>query len=64
MRTSRTAVIAFDVPVDSAPRITYPAAPLADPPHPESAAQFFSFLQTAKAQHIFEAYGFIFLLAH
>ena len=64
MRTSLGAVIAFDVPVDRAPRITYPAALLADLPHPESAVQFFAFLQTAKAQHIFEAYGFIFLVAH
>ena len=64
MRTSRAAVVAFDVPVDRAPRITYPAALLTDPPHPESAEQFFAFLQTAKAQHIFEAYGFIFLLEY
>ena len=64
MRTSRAAVVAFDVPVDRIPRITYPAALLTDPPHPESAEQFFAFLQTAKAQHIFEAYGFIFLLEY
>ena len=64
MRTSLGAVIAFDVPVDRAPRITYPAALLADLPHPESAVQFFAILHTAKAQHIFEAYGFIFLVAH
>jgi len=64
MRTSVAAVIAFDVPVDRAPRITYPAALLAVPPHPESAVQFFAFLQTTKAQRIFEAYGFVFLLAH
>ena len=37
MRTSRAAVVAFDVPVDRVPRITYPAALLTDPPHQESA---------------------------
>ncbi|HIC58077.1 MAG TPA: molybdate ABC transporter substrate-binding protein [Acidobacteria bacterium] len=63
-RQSVDAVIAFDVPVGRGPRIIYPAAVSTEPPNPESAVQFFSFLQTAKAQQIFEAYGFISLLAH
>ena len=63
-RQSVDAVIAFDVPVGLGPRIIYPAAVSTEPPNPESAVQFFSFLQTAQAQQIFEAYGFISLLAH
>ena len=63
-RQSVDAVIAFDIPVGRGPRIIYPAAVSTEPPNPESAAQFFSFLQTAEAQQIFEAYGFISLLAH
>ena len=64
IRRSGDAVIAFDIPVGRGPRIIYPAAVSTEPPNPESAVQFFSFLQTAKAQQIFEAYGFISLLAH
>ena len=64
IRRSVDAVIAFDIPVGRGPRIIYPAAVSTEPPNPESAVQFFSFLQTAKAQQIFEAYGFISLLAH
>lgn len=63
-RQSVDAVIAFDIPVGRGPRIIYPAAVSTEPPNPENAAQFFSFLQTAEAQQIFEAYGFISLLAH
>jgi len=63
-RQSVNAVIAFDVPVGRGPRIIYPAAVSTEPPNPESAAQFFLFLQTSTAQQIFEAYGFISLLAH
>ena len=63
-RQSVDAVIAFDVPVGRGPRIIYPAAVSTEPPNPENAVQFFSFLQTAEAQQIFEAYGFISLLAH
>ena len=63
-RQSVDAVIAFDVPVGRAPRIIYPAAVSTEPPNPESAMQFFLFLQTSNAQQIFEAYGFISLLAH
>ena len=63
-RQSVDAVIAFDIPVGRGPRIIYPAAVSTEPPNPESAVQFFSFLQTAEAQQIFEAYGFISLLAH
>ena len=63
-RQSVDAVIAFDVPVGRGPRIIYPAAVSTEPPNPESAVQFFRFLQTSNAQQIFEAYGFISLLAH
>ena len=63
-RQSVDAVIAFDVPVGRGPRIIYPAAVSTKPPNPESAMQFFLFLQTSNAQQIFEAYGFISLLAH
>lgn len=63
-RQSVDAVIAFDVPVGRGPRIIYPAAMSTKPPNPESAMQFFLFLQTSNAQQIFEAYGFISLLAH
>ncbi len=63
-RQSVDAVIAFDIPVGRGPRIIYPAAVSTEPPNPENAVQFFSFLQTAEAQQIFEAYGFISLLAH
>ena len=63
-RQSVDAVIAFDVPVGRGPHIIYPAAVSTEPPNPESAVQFFRFLQTSNAQQIFEAYGFISLLAH
>ena len=63
-RQSVDAEIAFDIPVGRGPRIIYPAAVSTEPPNPENAVQFFSFLQTAEAQQIFEAYGFISLLAH
>ena len=63
-RQSVDAVIAFDVPVGRGPRIIYPAAVSTEPPNPESAVQFFRFLQMSNAQQIFEAYGFISLLAH
>ena len=63
-RQSVDAVIAFDVPVGRGPRIIYPAAVSTEPPNPESAVQFFRFLQTSNSQQIFEAYGFISLLAH
>lgn len=63
-RQSVDAVIAFDIPVGRGPRIIYPAAVSTEPPNPENAVQFFSFLQTVEAQQIFEAYGFISLLAH
>jgi molybdate transport system substrate-binding protein len=63
-RQSVDAVIAFDVPVGRGPRIIYPAAVSTEPPNPERAVQFFRFLQTSNAQQIFEADGFISLLAH
>ena len=62
MVMSTGAIIAFEVPLESGPRIVYPAAVLAAPPNLSGAVRFLGFLQSPKALRLFEASRFVSLL--
>jgi molybdate transport system substrate-binding protein len=56
---ARTAVIAFIVPPEKAPRIVYPAAVIAASRHADEAVRFLSFLRSAEAAAIFARSKFV-----
>jgi molybdate transport system permease protein len=57
-RMTRHAVVAFEVPADSAPPILYPAALVAGAAHAREAAEFLRALQDPATMAIFEGFGF------
>lgn len=58
VRTQRDVSVVYDVPVNAAPRIIYPAAVTRHAHHADEARAFLSFLRTADAAAIFTRYGF------
>jgi molybdate transport system substrate-binding protein len=58
---SKRVRVAFEVPRESGPRITYAAAPVAGARHAAAAAAFLRFLGGAAARAVFTRYGFIVL---
>mgnify|MGYP001552353101 FL=1 len=50
--------VAFTFPQDSYPTVVYPAAVLANAPHPSSAQAFLAFCTSSEAGSVFEAAGF------
>jgi molybdate transport system substrate-binding protein len=57
---ARRSRIAFEVPADQGPRITYVVAPLAGSSSPH-ARSFVRYLRSAAARAVFERYGFVVL---
>jgi molybdate transport system substrate-binding protein len=60
--TSLHVQVAFEVPLESGPRIVYPIGVSTDPQNREGAARFKDFLQSPEARRLFEASGFVSLL--
>jgi molybdate transport system substrate-binding protein len=56
---SRAVRIAFEVPRTEGPKISYPAAIVADSKQKPAAQRFINFLQSPRAQEIFRKYGFV-----
>jgi molybdate transport system substrate-binding protein len=56
---SRSVRIAYEVPPAEGPRISYPAAVIADSREKAAALRFLDFLQSAQAREIFRRAGFI-----
>jgi molybdate transport system substrate-binding protein len=56
---SRKVRVAFTVPPDQGPKISYPAALLKDAPQPEAAKKFLDYLGSEAAAKIFRQFGFI-----
>ena len=55
---SRAVRIAYEVPQSVGPKISYPAAVLAESTQPEAAQRFLDYLQSPAAQEVFRKYGF------
>ncbi len=55
---SKKVKIAYEVPPDDGPEITYPLAVLKDTRHPEAARRFAAYLTSHEARVVFEKYGF------
>jgi len=53
--------VAYEIPKEAAPHISYPLAVLKDAPHAEAAKRLAEFLASAEAARIFEEYGFTML---
>ena len=58
---SKKVKVAYEVPEQDAPRISYPVAVLAGSKQANAARRFLAFLQSDAARAIFEKYGFIVL---
>ncbi len=56
---SRVVRIAYEIPVNEGPDISYPAAVLADSRQQAAAQRFLDYLQSPPAQAIFRKYGFL-----
>lgn len=56
---SKKAEVAFNVPADQGPEITYAAAVITDARHPLQASAFLAYLKSEAAMKIFEKHGFI-----
>ncbi len=56
---ARHATVVFRVPVGEGPRITYPAAVMAEAPNLDGAARFLGYVQSPAAAAIFERFGFL-----
>lgn len=56
---SRAVKIAYEVPAAEGPKISYPAAVLADSRQQAAAQRFLDYLQSDSARQIFRRYGFI-----
>jgi molybdate transport system substrate-binding protein len=59
---SKKARIAFAVPIEDGPKISYPLAVLRDRPHTEEAKAFAQYLVGQAAREIFERNGFVMLV--
>jgi len=55
---SKKVRIAFEVPLDKGPRITYPMAVVKDSKHKSAARDFMSYLLSPTGNAVFEKYGF------
>jgi molybdate transport system substrate-binding protein len=53
--------IAYEVPVDKGPKITYPVAIVKESKHRDAARDFLRYLQTRAAKESFRKYGFVVL---
>ena len=53
--------IAYEVPIEKGPRITYPLAIVRDSKRKEAAREFIGYLQSPAAKAIFKKYGFVVL---
>jgi molybdate transport system substrate-binding protein len=55
---SKKVQVAFEVPAEEGPRISYPVAMLRATKHAEAAKGFLEYLRSAPARQVFEAHGF------
>ena len=58
---SKKVKVAFEVPAADGPKISYPAALVANAPHPDAAKKFLGCLTGSEADAIFARHGFIVL---
>ena len=58
---SRKVKIAYEVPLDKGPKITYPVAIVKESKRKDAARDFLSFLQSLAAKNAFKKYGFVVL---
>jgi molybdate transport system substrate-binding protein len=58
---SKKVKIAYEVPIEKGPKITYPAALLRDSKQKNAARDFMNFVQSPSAENIFKKYGFVVL---
>jgi molybdate transport system substrate-binding protein len=56
---SKKVKIAFEVPVEDGPKISYPMALLKDTKEPQAAKKFFEYLSSDEAGKVFKKYSFI-----
>lgn len=56
---SRAVRIAYEVPAQDGPKISYPAAVVADSKQQAAAQRFLDYLQSLPAQAVFQKYGFL-----
>lgn len=56
---SRKVKVAFEVPVGSGPKISYPMALVKEGPQPEAARKFLTYLDSPSAAAVFVKYGFL-----
>jgi molybdate transport system substrate-binding protein len=56
---SKKVKIAFEIPADAAPKITYPVAVLKDAPHAAAARKFVDYLASPPARDVFTRHGFL-----
>jgi molybdate transport system substrate-binding protein len=60
---SKKVKVAFEVPVNESPRISYPMAMTTNAAHADAARKFLSFLNSKESDAVFTRYGFIVLPA-
>ena len=58
---SKKVKVAFEVPAADGPKISYPAALVANAPHPDAAKKFLGCLTGSEADAVFARHGFIVL---
>jgi len=56
---SKKVKIAYEVPPDKSPNISYPVALVNDAPTPQAARRFLEYLDSGEAERIFSRYGFV-----
>jgi len=56
---SKKVKVAFEVPAEEAPKISYPLALLKDAPQPDAAKKFIAYLDSDAATVVFRKFGFI-----
>jgi molybdate transport system substrate-binding protein len=56
---SKKVKVAFEVPLEEGPKISYPIAMIKDAKAPEAAKRFVAHLSSEEAENIFKKYGFI-----
>jgi molybdate transport system substrate-binding protein len=60
---SKKVKVAYEIPAEEAPKISYPLALLKDAPQPEAARKFMAYLDSDAATAVFKQFGFIVLTA-
>jgi molybdate transport system substrate-binding protein len=58
---SRKVKIAYEVPVEKGPKITYPAAIVKESKRKDAAREFIGYIQTSAARDAFRKFGFVVL---